>query len=433
MMDRSKTLQSKREKFIPECLSHLTGVITAHASGSKVTGTDGKIYLDFGAGIAVVNSGHCHPKVSEAIKNQADKLVHSCFHITMNEPYIELAEKLINIFPGKSEKKVMFLNSGAEAVENAIKFARLFTGKKAFIAAEHGFHGRTYGALAMTSKAKPLKEGLDPFMPEVFRMPFAYCYRCPVNKSPESCNTECANSLDTIFKTHVSPENVAGIIVEPIVGEGGIIIPPKEYLQKLRDICDKHNILLIFDEIQTGFGRTGKMFAQEHFDIEPDITLLAKGIANGLPLSAVVGKSEIMDRPQKGAVGSTFGGNPIACSAASAVIDIMRDEDLCKKSEKSGKTILIELESLKNEYDFIGDVRGIGLMIGIEFVDYQNKFPNKVLAQKFIKNCLEKGLIVVSGGVNGNVARILPPLNTPDDEINDGINIIKAVISDLKI
>jgi 4-aminobutyrate aminotransferase/(S)-3-amino-2-methylpropionate transaminase len=431
--DRTEKLLKIRDKYIPGCLSHLTKIIVDKAEGSWISDVDGKNYLDFGAGIAVVSAGNCHPKIVKAVKDQAEKCFHTCFHIIMQEPYIKLAEKIIKIMPGKAPKKVMFLNSGAEAVENAIKFVRVFTGRKALAAPEHGFHGRTYGALALTSKTKPLKEGLEPFIPEVYRIPYAYCYRCPVGKEYPGCGIACVNAIEEMFATYVSAESLAAIFLEPVIGEGGIIIPPVEYIQGLRKICDKYGILLVFDEIQTGFGRTGKMFAQEHFNVEPDLTLMAKGIANGMPLSAVAGKTEIMDKPNTGAVGSTYGGNPIACAAGNAMLDVINEENLVGDSAAKGEYMLKNLENLESKYDYVGDVRGKGLMIGIECVkDKISKKPFKDRAGDIINECVKQGLIVVRAGAMGNVVRILPPLNTKDEDIDKGLEIIFNVFKGIK-
>ncbi len=430
-----KTMELKkiRDKNIPGCLSHLTGIIADRAEGSWITDVDGNKYLDFGAGIAVVSAGNCHPEIVKAVQDQAEKCFHTCFHIIMQEPYIRLAEKVAGILPGDIPKKIMFLNSGAEAVENAIKFVRVHTKRKALASPEHGFHGRTYGALALTSKTKPLKEGLEPFIPEVYRIPYAYCYRCPVGKEYPGCDMACIMQIEDMFSTYVAAESIAGIFIEPVIGEGGVIIPPMEYIRGLREICDKYGILLVFDEIQTGFGRTGKMFAQEHFDVEPDLTIMAKGIANGMPLSALAGKAEIMDEPNTGAVGSTYGGNPIACAAGISMIDVLERERLVEASEKKGKYMLDRLKKLEFDYDYVGEVRGLGLMIGIECVkNKESKEPFKDRAGEIIKECVKNGLIVVRAGARGNIVRILPPFNTSDGDIDSGLDIIFNVFNGIK-
>ncbi|MCP4724403.1 MAG: aspartate aminotransferase family protein [bacterium] len=431
--EKTAELLKIREKNVPGCLSHLTKIIVDKAEGSWIEDVDGNRYLDFGAGIAVVSAGNCHPKIVKAVQDQAGKCFHTCFHIIMQEPYIRLAEKVTGVLPGETPKKVMFLNSGAEAIENAIKFVRVYTGRKALAAPEHGFHGRTYGALALTSKTKPLKEGLEPFIPEVYRIPYAYCYRCPVGKEYPGCNMACVDAIEDMFATYVAAESIAGIFLEPVIGEGGVIIPPKEYIQGLRKICDKYGILLVFDEIQTGFARTGRMFAQEHFDVEPDLTVMAKGIANGMPLSAVAGKADIMDKPNTGAVGSTYGGNPLTCAAGNAMIDVIMEENLVGRSEKIGKYMLSKLKKLESEYEFVGEVRGLGMMIGIECVkDKTSREPFKDRAGEIIEECVKKGLIVVRAGARGNIVRILPPLNTKDEDVDTGLDIILDVFKRIK-
>lgn len=431
--ENTKKLRQIRDKYVPDCLAHVTPIIAGKTKGSRIEDVDGNEYLDFGAGISVVNAGNCHPDVVEAVKKQAEISFHTCFHIIMQETYIKLAEKLVKMLPGDHAKKVMFLNSGAEAVENIIKLARIYTRRRGFLAPQYGFHGRTYGALALTSKTKPLKAGLEPFMPEVFRIPYAYCYRCPLHSEYPSCEMGCVKMIEEMFTTTVAAESVAGLIVEPVLGEGGVVIPPKEYIQGLRQICDKHGILLIFDEIQTAFGRMGYMFGSEYFDVLPDLTSFAKALGNGLPISAVAGKAEIMDKPDPGALGSTYGGNPIACAGALAMLDVLQREKLPQRSKETGAVMLKRFKLLEERYTFVGDVRGIGMMLGIELVNNKStKEPDKDKATDVIKGCYNNGLIVVRAGAYGNIVRILPPLNTNDDDIETGLKIVEKVFESVK-
>jgi len=435
-MDRNRTnqrtrrLKMLRDKYVPGCLAHVTPVIAGKTAGSWIEDVDGNRYLDFGAGISVVNAGNCHPDIVEAVKIQAETSFHTCFHIVMQENYITLAQRLTEIAPGEYPKKAMFLNSGAEANENAIKLARLYTKRRGFLAPEHGFHGRTYGALALTSKTKPLKAGLEPFMPEVYRIPYAYCYRCPFTLTYPSCEIACVRKIEEMFATTAAAGSIAGLIVEPVLGEGGVVIPPVEYLQGLRSLCDTCGIVLVFDEIQTAFGRVGALFAAEHFHVLPDVITLAKALGNGMPVAAVVGKAGIMDAPDTGALGSTYGGNPIACAASLAMLDVLKKEKLPQRAKRIGAVMLERFRQLKDEYPFVGDVRGIGMMFGIELVrDKSTRAPDKDRATAIIQRCIEQGLIVVRAGVSGNIIRILPPLNTSEDDIAMGMDILDGVFA----
>jgi 4-aminobutyrate aminotransferase/(S)-3-amino-2-methylpropionate transaminase len=419
-------LQAAREQVVAKGKVSGTNCYVAKAEGSLITDVEGNEYIDFGGGIAVMNVGHSHPRVVKAIKDQADQFTHTCFMVAPYGSAVKLAEKLCEIVPGDFKKAAFFANSGAEAVENAIKIARYYTKKTGVIAFENGFHGRTLLGMSLTSKVNPYKKGFGPFAPEVYRMPFAYCYRCSFNLKYPSCNVACADHLEEFFINHVSVDQTAAIIVEPVQGEGGFIVPPKEYFTKLRSICDANDILLIADEIQTGIGRTGTMFAMEHFGISADITTVAKSLAAGMPLSAVVGKKEIMDAVHPGGIGGTYGANPIACEAALAVLDLFEEEDLLEKAVLLGRTLESRLHQFKDNYDIIGDVRGIGPMIAMELVtDRENKTPAPEAAKTLVKYAYDSGLILLSCGTFGNVIRLLMPLNIPEDVLNKGLNIIE--------
>ena len=427
---KGDALQKLRETVIAKGNASGTSCYVAKAKGAVITSVDGKKYLDFGGGIAVMNVGHSHPKVVSAIKDQADKFTHTCFMVTPYDSPVLLAEKLCRMVPGSFPKAAMFANSGAEAVENAVKIARYHTKKTGIIAFENAFHGRTLLGMSLTSKVKPYKFGFGPFAPEIYRMPFAYCYRCPFKLEHPSCNTACADYLEEFFITHLAPEETAAIIVEPIQGEGGFIAPPKTYFSKLKAICDKNNILFIADEIQTGMGRTGALFAMEHFNVEPDITTVAKSLAAGMPLSAVVGRKEIMDSVHASGIGGTYGGNPIACAAGLAVMDIFENENLLEKASDMGHALGARLAGFMKTYEFIGDVRGIGPMMAMELVeDRVTKKPDAEKTKALVKFCYDRGLILLSCGIYGNVIRFLMPLVTTPDELDQGLNIIEEGLS----
>lgn len=418
-------LHELRHKVIAKGVSSATSIYISHAKGAVVVDVEGREYLDFAGGIAVMNVGHSHPKVVKAIKDQAERFTHTCFMVLPYESSVKLAEKLCAAVPGTSPKAAMFANSGVEAVENAVKIARYYTRRPAIIAFDNGFHGRTLMGMTLTSKLKPYKLGLGPFAPEVYRMPFANCYRCPFNLEYPGCDVACADHLEYFFINHIAAEQTAAIIVEPVQGEGGFITPPPEYFRKLQAICQKHGILLIADEIQTGIGRTGHMFAMEYYGVEADITTTAKSLAAGMPLSAVVGKKEIMDAVHPFGIGGTYGGNPVACEAALAVLDIVESENLLGKAKELGNTLKGTFLKFQEKYDIIGDVRGIGPMIAMELVkDRQTKAPAAEETKALVSYCFERGLIILACGTYGNVLRFLMPLVISDEQLAKGLDII---------
>jgi 4-aminobutyrate aminotransferase/(S)-3-amino-2-methylpropionate transaminase len=421
----NKALHELRNKFIAKGNVSATDRYIAHAHGAIITDVEGQDYIDFGGGIAVMNVGHSHPKVVQAIKDQAEKFTHTCFMVTPYASPVKLAEKLCDAAPGDSLKAVMFANSGAEAVENAVKIARYYTQKTGIIAFESGFHGRTLMGMTLTSKVKPYKYGLGPFAPEVYRMPYANCYRCPFGKEYPGCSVSCADHLEEFFINHVAAEQTAAIIIEPIQGEGGFIAPPKEYFQRLKAICEKNGVLMIADEVQTGMGRTGHMFAMDYYGVEADITTVAKSLAAGMPLSAVIGKKEIMDSVHPSGIGGTYSGNPIACEAALAVFDIFETEDLMDRAKLLGEKLQTILHSFQKKHPLIGDVRGVGPMIAIELVhDRAAKTPAPDKAKALVKYCLDKNLIILACGTYGNVIRFLMPLVITDEQLDLGMQII---------
>ena len=428
----NKYLHDLRAKVIPQGQGSVTPYYVETARGAVIHDVEGREFIDFAGGIGVMNVGHSHPKVIEAIKDQAEKFTHTCFMVVPYGPVVELADKLCSLTPGTFPKKAIFINSGAEAVENAVKIARYYTKRTAVIAFEHGFHGRTFLTMSLTSKVKPYKLGFGPFAPEVYRMPYAYCYRCPLGLRYPSCDVACADYLREFFITHVAAESTAALVVEPITGEGGFITPPPEYFPKLAKICQENGIVFIGDEIQSGMGRTGKMFALEHWKVEADLTIVAKSLAAGMPLSAVVGKTEIMDSPHVGGLGGTYGGNPLCCRAALAVLAIFEEEDLLKKARVLGKKLRQRFDAWEQKFELIGEVRGLGPMLALELVkDRETKEPAADEAKGLVEFCHKKGLILLACGNFGNVIRTLMPLVIEDEQLERGLAIMEEGLTAL--
>lgn len=428
----SAQLTELRSRFVPQGPFNVTPYFTARAVGAVIYDVDGREFIDFAGGIGVMNVGHSNPRVIAAIKHQVEQYTHTCFHIVMYEPYIALAEKLCALTPGSFSKMAVFANSGAEAVENSIKVARHYTGRQAVIAFENGFHGRTYLAMTLTSKVMPYKFGFGPFMPEVYRMPFAYCYRCPLGLAYPDCDVACADHLKEFFIGHVAAEGTAALIVEPIMGEGGFITPPPEYFPKVAQICRDNGILFIADEIQTGMGRTGRMFAMEHWGVEPDLVTVAKSLAAGMPLSALVGRSEILNSPQVGGLGGTYGGNPVCCAAALAVLEVFEEEHLLAKAQLLGEKLRARLDTFQRQFEIVGDVRGLGPMLALELVrDRETKEPATAEAKALVKFCHERGVVILSCGNFGNVIRTLMPLVITDDQLERGLAIMEEGLAAL--
>lgn len=432
MTHHTQTLLELRNRHVPQGPFNVTPTFIREARGAVMIDIEGRKYIDFAGGIGVNNVGHCHPKVVQAIQDQAAKFIHTCFHIAMYEPYVDLAAKLNELAPGTFEKMTMFANSGAEAVENAVKIARYATGRPAVICFENGFHGRTLLTMTLTSKVKPYKLGFGPYAPEVYRMPYAYCYRCPFGLSYPSCGTACADYLEDFFISHIAAEQTAAVIAEPIQGEGGFVTPPPEYFPKLQRICTKYGIALIIDEVQTGMGRTGKLFAIDHWGIAPDIITLAKSLGGGLPLSAVTGRAEMMNKPHVGGLGGTYAGNPIACRAALAVLEILIEDKLLETAEELGQKVRAKLMDLQQRYEIIGDVRGKGPMLAMELVkDRRTKQPAADEAKKLVKLCFDRGLVLISCGNFGNVIRTLMPLVITDEQLEKGFAILEESLVEL--
>jgi 4-aminobutyrate aminotransferase/(S)-3-amino-2-methylpropionate transaminase len=378
---------------------------------------EGREYIDFAGGIGVMNIGHCHPKVVAAIKEQAEKLTHTCFMVNPYESAVNLAQKLCQITPGDFPQKAVFLNCGAEAVENAVKIARYYTKRPAIIVFENGYHGRTLLTMTMTSKVKPYKFGFGPFAPEIYRMPFGDV------AGPEK--------LHDFFISNVNPEAVAAVVAEPVQGEGGFIVPPSGYFQELVKICRDNGILFIADEIQSGMGRTGKMFAIEHWGVEPDLIIVAKSLAAGMPLAAVVGRAEIMDAVHAWGLGGTYGGNPVACAAGLAVLEVFEEENMLNKALTLGEKLKARFETWQQQFDIIGEIRGLGAMLGLELVKGEKREPAADEAKQLTSYCLEKGLMLLSCGSYGNIIRVLAPFVIIDEQLEKGLTILEEGLKDI--
>src|SRR6266496_240798 len=382
---KSKALAKRRDHAVPRGLSQSTPVYVAKAEDAWLEDVDGNRYVDFAGGIGCINVGHRREAVVAAIREQLDRYLHTCVQVTPYEGYVRLAERMNEVTPGRFRKKTLFVNSGAEAIENAVKIARVHTGRPGVIAFEDAFHGRTMMTLALTSKTHPYKAGFAPFPSDVYRIPYAYCYRCSYSLRYPSCDVFCASHLEDTFKRVVAAEEVAAVIAEPVLGEGGFVVPPKEFFRILIDICHNHGVLFIADEVQSGFGRTGKLFASEHYGIEPDIVVTAKSLGGGLPLAAVTGRAEIMDAPGPGGLGGTYAGNPLSCAAALAVLDVFEEEQLVSRAARLGAELREALVRLQSRVAGIGDVRGLGCMLAIELVkDRETKEPDAALAEQII-------------------------------------------------
>lgn len=427
----TEELQEKRKKYIPKGVSNGNLNIAKHANGATIVDFDGKEWIDFAGAIGTLNVGHTHPRVTEAVKEQADKFLHPGFNVMMYESYIKLAEKLCKITPGDFDKQAILFNSGAEAVENAVKIARRYTGRQAVVAFERGFHGRTNLTMGMTSKVKPYKFGFGPFAPEIYQAPYPYLYNKPEALTDEEYVEYIIAKFQEFFVSAVDPQTVACIVMEPVQGEGGFVIPPKKFVEFVREFCTENEILFIADEIQTGFGRTGKLFAMEHFHVVPDLVTVSKSLAAGLPLSGVVGRTEVMNIADTGELGGTYAGNPVACVAALAVIDIIEEENLLEKSEIIGEKIEVKLMELQGRYSFVGEIRRLGSMVAVEIVHNRSiKIPNKQKATEIVQYANKNGLLLLSAGLSGNVIRFLAPLVITDEELEKGLTILEQAFRD---
>jgi len=426
---KSRALASRRQNAVPRGLSHATPIYVAKAEGAQIEDVDGNRYIDLAGGIGCLNVGHRREPVLEAIRQQADRFLHTCVQVTPYEGYIRLAERLNALAPGKFAKKTLLVNTGAEAVENAVKIARAHTGRPSIIAFEDAFHGRTMMTLALTSKTHPYKAGFAPFPGEVYRIPYAYCYRCSYSLSYPSCELYCARQLQDTFKRVVANEQVAAVIAEPVLGEGGFVAPPTDFFKILIDICHKHGVLFIADEIQSGFGRTGALFASERYGIEPDMMVTAKSLGGGLPIAAITGRAEIMDAPGPGGLGGTFAGNPLSCEAALAVLDIFERENLLTRADELGEQFQARARKWQRRWPLIGDIRGLGAMQAIELVkSAETREPAPQETKQITQYCYEHGVITITAGTYGNVIRVLVPLVITDAEMEEALGVLESAL-----
>jgi 4-aminobutyrate aminotransferase / (S)-3-amino-2-methylpropionate transaminase / 5-aminovalerate transaminase len=427
--EKSKRLVERRENIVPKGVSYGVPAFAESANGALIKDVDGNTFIDFVGAIGVLNVGHCHPKVTQALHEQVDKFIHTGFNVIMFESYIELAEKLASLAPGNHEKKVLMQNSGAEAVENAVKIARKYTKRQGIISFSRGYHGRTLMTMTMTSKVKPYKFEFGPFAPEVYRAPYPYVYRRPNGLTEEQYEDYVITEFKNFFVTDVAPETIAAVVMEPVQGEGGFIVPGKRFVQEVSKFCKEHGILFIADEIQTGFARTGRYFAIEHFEVVPDIITVSKSMGAGVPISAVIGRKEIMDAADPGELGGTYSGSPLGCKAALAVLEIIEEEGLNQRGEEIGKKVMERFQKFYDKFKCIGDIRGLGAMCAIEIVkDQETKEPAKELTNQIIKEANKRGLLIFSAGIYSNVIRLLMPLVITDEQLEEGLNILENSI-----
>ena len=424
-MPTNAEIHARRLAALPSGWGSVFPTYVARAANAEVWDVEGRRFIDFAGGIAVLNTGHLHPRVQAAVAAQLDAFSHTCFMVNPYESVVTLAERLNALMPGDGEKRTMFVNSGAEAVENAVKIARYATGRSGVIAFSGGFHGRTMMTLALTGKVAPYKQGFGPFPGDVYHAAYPYEYRGVTVD-------DALASIAHLFKEDIEPGRVAAIVVEPVLGEGGFVVAPPEFLVELRALCDRHGIMLVVDEVQTGFARTGRMFAHEHAGIEADIVTLAKSLAGGFPLAAITGRAEVMNTVHAGGVGGTYGGNPLSVAAALAVLDVIEDEALADRALGIGESFTKRLEGMAVDHEAIGDVRGLGAMVAMELVtDRATKEPAADLTKALVGAAADKGLILLSCGTLGNVIRFLVPLTAPEDLIQEGLDIVESCLTDL--
>ena len=424
----SLALMARREAAVPRGPFHAAPVFIQRAAGATVTDVDGNTLLDFTSGLGTLATGHANPRALAAVQEQAARFMHTCFHIAPYEPYVALAERLNALTPGDFAKKTLLVNSGAEAVENAVKIARHYTGRPGVVGFEHGFAGRTLLALTLTSKVSPYKLGFGPFVPQVSHLPYPYRYRSGA-PDEEAFLEQALAGLHDFFASQVDPSQVACVVMELVLGEGGFVVAPPPYVHELAALCRRHGVLLVADEIQTGFGRTGRMFAAEHYSLEPDLVTLAKSLGAGMPIAAVTGRAEVMDSAQVGGLGGTYGGNPVACAAALATLEQLQADGLPARAEEIGASLRPRLESLARRDPRVGEVRGLGAMLAMELVrDPATKAPDASLTAAVARRCLDRGVILINAGTAGNVLRLLVPLVISDAELDEGLQVIEAAL-----
>jgi 4-aminobutyrate aminotransferase/(S)-3-amino-2-methylpropionate transaminase len=421
---RSRKWIDRREAAIPRAVFNTVQIFADGGSGARLIDVDGNEFIDLAGGLGVLNVGRNNERVNRAVHEQVHSFLHECFHVAMYPGYVQLAEALNRITPGDHAKKTMLANSGVEAVENAVKIARYATGREAVICFSNGFSGRTLMGMTLTAKEMPYKRGFGPYAPEVYRVPFPYSYRPPFGTS-ETVAEACAEHLDDVIDSEIGSERVACILIEPVQGEGGFVVTPQAFMPALRSICDERGILLVADEIQSGMGRTARMFAIEHYDVVPDIVTTAKSLGAGFPISGVTGPAEVMDAPHIGGLGGTYGGNPVACAAALAVIAELEETDLLERADRQGRMIRARLDPLEDEHALVGEVRGLGPMVGIELVaDKNTKEPAKAATAVVVNRCHRNGVIILKAGTYDNVVRLLAPLTIEDDDLDRGLDVL---------
>ncbi len=428
---KSREWFERRKAAVPQGVANIHQIVTARASGAIIEDVDGNRLIDFSAGISVLNVGHTSPAVVKAAQRQLELDTHTCFHVTANEPYIELAERLNALAPGDFAKKTMFANSGAEAVENAVKIARYHTKRTGVVTFDHAFHGRTLLAMSLTAKVMPYKQGFGPFAPEVYRLPYAYPYRCPTGGSYDGCVESCLAYATDEMERHIGPENIACVIVEPIQGEGGFIVPAPGFLEGIAEFCKKHGIVFVADEIQSGMGRAGRWFAIEDEGVVPDVITSAKSLGGGLPISAITGRAELLDAVHPGGLGGTYGGNPVAAAAALAVLDQIEREGLLERSRALGERVMTRLREMQAKHALVGDVRGRGMMTAIELVaDRDTKAPiDKETGNRILTESLRNGVVILKAGTYDNVIRLLPPITIDEGLLEEGLAILDQAIA----
>ncbi|MGX6446028.1 4-aminobutyrate--2-oxoglutarate transaminase [Neobacillus sp. K501] len=422
----SKEILERRNKYVPKGISNNCQSFVKKAQGAMVEDVDGNHYIDFAGAIGTLNVGHSHPRVVRALQEQASQFIHTGFNVMMYESYINLAERLCQLAPGDFDKQATFFNSGAEAVENAVKIARKYTKRQGVISFTRGFHGRTLMTMTMTSKVKPYKFGFGPFAPEVYKAPYPYVYRRPEGMSEQQYSAMIIEQFEQFLLAEVAPETVAAVVMEPVQGEGGFIVPDTAFVKRVREICTQYGILFVADEIQTGFARTGKYFAIDHFGVVPDLITISKSMGAGVPISGVIGRADIMNTADIGELGGTYSGSPLGCRAALTVLDIIESENLNDRAQKLGARANKKMNELASRYDCIGDVRGLGAMCAMEIVkDPHSKTPDKEAVGKIVKAAGERGLMLLSAGLYGNVIRLLMPLTITDDQLDEGLQILE--------
>jgi 4-aminobutyrate aminotransferase/(S)-3-amino-2-methylpropionate transaminase len=422
----SAELLERRNKFVPRGISNNCTSFVKEAQGALLEDVDGNTYIDFAGAIGTLNVGHSHPRVVRALQEQASQFIHTGFNVMMYDSYISLAERLCKLAPGEFDKKAAFFNSGAEAVENAVKIARKYTKRQGIISFTRGFHGRTLMTMTMTSKVKPYKFGFGPFAPEVYKAPYPYVYRRPDGMTEQQYSEMIIEQFEQFFVSEVAPETIAAVVMEPVQGEGGFIVPDAAFVKRVRELCTEHGILFVADEIQTGFARTGKYFAIEHFDVVPDLITISKSMGAGVPISGVIGRAEIMDAADVGEIGGTYSGSPLGCRAALTVLDIIESEKLNERAEKIGARVLEKMQLLAERFTCIGEVRGLGAMCAMELVkDRISKTPDKEGVGKVVKAAHERGLLLLNAGLYSNVIRILMPIVITDEQLEEGLQILE--------